>query len=180
MPASPADLFRFLDRLGIVATTVEHPALFTVAQSQALRGEIAGAHTKNLFLKDRKAKLFLVVAREDASIDLKRLHERIGAAGRVSFGSAEAMLATLGVEPGAVTPFAALNDRTGAVVVVLDAAMLAHERLNFHPLVNTMTSAIGRDDLIAFLRATGHEPLIRAVSEGQAAENCQNAATTPC
>ena len=100
---------RFLDRIGIAHVTVSHPALFTVEQSQALRGKVPGAHSKNLFLRDKKGALFLVSAIEDAAIELKSLHRRLGAGGRFSFGSAELMADTLGVEPGAVTPFGAMN-----------------------------------------------------------------------
>jgi Ala-tRNA(Pro) deacylase len=164
MSASPDDLFTFLDRLGIRHATVQHPPLFTVEESQALRGQIAGAHTKNLFLKDKRGALFLVTALEEAEIDLKSLHRRLGASGRFSFGSAEQMRATLGVEPGAVTPFGSLNDTQAHITVVLDAAMMAHETLNFHPLVNTMTTSIGRDDLVRFLAATGHPPRIEPVA----------------
>src|SRR5262247_2552490 len=110
MPATPADLFAFLDRLGIAHSTVTHPALFTVEQSQALRGTIPGGHTKNLFLRDKKGALYLVTALEDAAIELKSLHRLLGASGRFSFGSAEQMREVLGVEPGAVTPFGAVND----------------------------------------------------------------------
>jgi Ala-tRNA(Pro) deacylase len=164
MPATPAELFAFLDRLGIAHATVSHPPLFTVEESRALRGAIPGGHTKNLFLKAKTGPLFLVVALEDARIDLKRLHQRLQT-GRFSFGSAEALRAKLGVEPGAVTPFAAINDADGAVTVVLDAAMMRHERLNYHPLDNTRTTTIGRDDLVRFLKATGHPPRIVGVSE---------------
>ena len=165
MPATPDDLFAFLDRLGIVHRTVSHPPLFTVEESQALRGKIPGGHTKNLFLKDKKDALFLVVALEDAVIELKSLHRVLGANGRFSFGSADLLRGTLGVDPGAVTPFAALNDTERRVVVVLDAAMMAQATLNYHPLRNTMTTSIGRDDLIKFLDATGHPPRIAAVAE---------------
>src|SRR6201987_5175657 len=109
MPATPSDLFAFLDKLGFAHATVTHPALFTVEQSRELRGSIPGAHTKNLFLKDKKGALFLVTTLEDAAIELKSLHRRLGAGGRFSFGSAEPMRETLGIEPGSVTPFAAIN-----------------------------------------------------------------------
>jgi Ala-tRNA(Pro) deacylase len=164
MPATPADLFAFLDRLGIAHSTVTHPALFTVEQSQALRGTIPGGHTKNLFLRDKKGALYLVTALEDAVIELKSLHRLLQASGRFSFGSAELMRATLGIEPGAVTPFAAMNDSEQRVSVVLDAAMMRHETLNYHPLVNTMTTSIARGDLVRFLEATGHPPRIVAVA----------------
>jgi len=169
MAATPDDLFAFLDRLGIAHRTVTHPPLFTVEESQALRGQIPGGHTKNLFLKDKKDTLYLVVALEDSIIELKSLHRRLGASGRFSFGSAELLRATLGVDPGAVTPFAALNDTGRRVAVVLEAAMMMHATLNYHPLRNTMTTSIGRDDLIKFLDATGHPPLIAAAAEPLAA-----------
>src|SRR5690348_14941954 len=164
MPATPDDLFAFLDRLGIAHPTLTHPAVFTVEESQSLRGQIPGGHTKNLFLRDRKGALYLVVASEDAAIELRALHRLLGASGRFSFGSADLLRATLGVEPGAVTPFAAMNDTERRVTVVLDAAMMAHPVLNFHPLHNTMTTSIGRDDLVRFLAATGHVPRIAPVA----------------
>ncbi len=145
-----------------------HPALFTVEQSQRLRGTIPGGHTKNLFLKDKKGALFLVTALEDAVIELKSLHRRLGASGRFSFGSADLMRETLGIEPGAVTPFAAMNDTDRRVSVVLDAALMRHETLNCHPLVNTMTTSIARADLLRFLEATGHPPRIVPVAEHEA------------
>ena len=163
--ATPDALFAFLDRLGIPHATVAHAPLFTVEQSQALRGQIPGGHTKSLFLKDKKDRLYLVVALEDAAIELKSLHRRLGASGRFSFGSAELMRDTLGVEPGSVTPFAVINDTAGRVAVVLDAAMMAQAVLNYHPLVNTMTTSIARDDLVKFLAATGHEARIELVSQ---------------
>jgi Ala-tRNA(Pro) deacylase len=165
MTATPAELFAFLDRLEIPYTTVSHPPLFTVEQSRVLRGTIPGAHTKNLFLKDKRDAYFLIVTIEDAAVDLKSLHRRLGATGRFSFGSADALQGLLGVEPGSVTPFSAINDIAGKVAVVLDTAMLAHEVLNYHPLVNTMTTSISRDGLVKFLKASGHEPRVETVSE---------------
>jgi Ala-tRNA(Pro) deacylase len=165
MPATPDDLFAFLDRLGIAHPTITHPPVFTVDEAKRLRGAISGGHTKNLFLKDKRDAVFLVVALEHAAIDLKTLHHRLGAA-RFSFGPADLLHELIGVEPGAVTPFGVINDTGARVTVVLDAAMMAHATLNYHPLVNTMTTSIGRDDLVAFLRATGHEPRIMAVAGG--------------
>jgi Ala-tRNA(Pro) deacylase len=165
MPATPEQLFAALDRLGIRHRTVTHPPLFTVEQSQSLRGAIPGGHTKNLFLKDKKGALYLVTALEDAVIELKSLHRRLGAGGRFSFGSAELLLETLGVAPGAVTPFGAINDSAGRVAVVLDRALMAYPIINAHPLVNTMTTSVARDDLLRFLAATGHSPRIAAVAE---------------
>ena len=158
--ATPDDLFAYLDRLAIAHETVRHEAVFTVADSAHVKAGIPGAHAKNLFLKDRKGRLFLMVAEHATAIDLKRLHETVGASGRLSFGSEELLVGTLGVTPGSVTPFAALNDPEGRVTVCLDAALMSHERQNFHPLVNTMTTGVAPADLIAFLRATGHEPMM--------------------
>jgi Ala-tRNA(Pro) deacylase len=164
MPTTPDQLFATLDRLGIAHTTVKHPPVFTVEQAARLRGEVAGGHTKNLFLRDKKHELYLVVALEDADIDLKGLHRQLGASGRFSFGSSDLLREVWGVEPGAVTPFGAINDREGRVTVVLDAAMMEHATLNYHPLVNTMTTSIKREDLVKFLESTGHIPRIERVS----------------
>ena len=168
MPAGRADLFAFLQELGIETETVEHPPLYTVEQSRSLRGEIAGGHTKNLFLKDKKDAVFLVVAEEDAELDMKDLHRRIGSA-RLSFGKPELLAELLGVLPGSVTPLGVLNDSAGRVNVILDADLMRHERLNFHPLENNATTTVAAADLVKFLRATGHEPRILAVAERPAA-----------
>lgn len=164
MPATPDDLFAVLARLQVPCTTMSHPPVFTVEEARALRGTIAGGHTKNLFLKDRRGAYFLVVACEDAVIDLKALPGRLGAAGRFSFASADALMELLGVVPGSVTPFAAINDVSGKVAVVLDRDMLVHRILNYHPLVNTMTTSITPDGLLTFLKACGHPPVIAAAS----------------
>ena len=160
MPATPEELIAFLDSLAIAVTTVEHPPLRTVEESRALRGDIAGGHAKNLFVKDKKGRMFLLVLGEDTPIDLKHVHERIGAQGRVTFGSAELLEQAWGGKPGAVTPFGAINDKAGKVRVVLDRALLDEERLNFHPLVNTRTTSLASGDLLKFLRAVGHEPMV--------------------
>ena len=160
MPASPEDLIAYLTSLGVASETVEHPPLHTVEESQTLRGQIPGGHSKNLFVKDKKSRLFLLTLGEETQIDLKRVHEKVGASGRVSFGSGELLEEVWGVKPGAVTPFGAINDKAGRVTVVLDADLMAHARVNFHPLVNTRTTGLAPEGLLAFLRATGHAPLI--------------------
>ena len=164
MPASPDELFAYLDQLGIAHRTVNHPAVFTVEEARALRGQVPGGHTKNLFLRDKKDAPYLVVAAEDAVIELKSLHRLLGASGRFSFGSPDLMRELLGVEPGSVTPFAVINDKARRVTVVLDEAMMANDVLNFHPLVNTGTTTIARDGLLKFLEATGHLPRVEPVS----------------
>ena len=165
MAATPSELFAFLDRLSIAHVTVTHPPLFTVEQSRELRGTIPGGHTKNLFLKDKKGALFLVTTLEDAVIELRSLHRRLCASGRFSFAPAELLRATLGIEPGAVTPFAAMNDSDRRVSIVLDATLMRHEIINCHPLVNTMTTSIARADLLRFLEATAHAPRIAPAAE---------------
>ncbi len=169
MPASTEDLLAYLTALGVETETVEHPPLFTVEDSRTLRGDIRGGHTKNLFVTDKEGRLLLLVLGEETVVDLKRVHERIGAQGRVSFGSAELLEEVWGVRPGAVTPFGAINDKTARVSVVLDEAMMRHNRLNFHPLVNTRTTGLKSLDLVKFLRATGHEPLVVGLGQDQAA-----------
>ncbi|MFO1153741.1 MAG: prolyl-tRNA synthetase associated domain-containing protein [Rhodospirillales bacterium] len=158
MPCTPSQLLAHLDALGIRVTTVEHPPVATVEANKALRGTLPGGHTKNLFLKDKKGGLWLVVALEDRVVDLKDLRSRL-AAPPLSFARPEVLRDKLGVEPGAVTPFAVINDDPPRVQVVLDAGMLALDPLNFHPLVNTRTTAIAAADLVRFLEATGHPPL---------------------
>lgn len=158
MPLSPDDLFGRLAALGIATATVDHAPVFTVEQSRELRGRIAGAHTKNLFLRDGKRNHFLVTVAEERPVDLKRLRHTIGAKGGLSFASPEALAQHLGVEPGSVSPFAAANDAAGAVRVFLDAALLAAPAINCHPLTNSKTTTIATADLLAFLRSVDHPP----------------------
>ena len=163
MPLSPDDLFAQFAALGIAVATVKHLPLFTVEQSKELRGELPGGHTKNLFLKDKKDRMWLVTAEEDHSIDLKALGTALGANGRVSFGSPDRLMRHLGVEPGAVTPFGLANDTAGQVSFVLDEGLMRHDVLNFHPLTNAATTAIARADFLRFLDAIGHAPRVLAL-----------------
>lgn len=163
MAATPDDLFAKLASLGLHTTTSDHAPVFTVEESQGLRGQIAGAHTKNLFLRDNKRRFFLVCLEESAIVDLKRLRPLIDAKGGLSFASPEALLDHLGVWPGSVSLFAVINDTAGAVTVVIDAALLDAEIVNAHPLTNARTTSIAPRDLMSFLRATGHEPVVLAL-----------------
>ena len=172
MAATPDELFAFLDQLGIRTRTVRHEPLFTVEQSRGLYERLDGAHTKNLFLIDKKGRLFLAVAEHHADIDLKHLHRRIGASGRLSFGKPERLRENLGIEPGSVTAFAAINDREGRVEVLLDAPLATFAHINCHPLENTGTTQIAWPDLLRFLRATGHDPRILPLS-GPAPEDAE-------
>jgi Ala-tRNA(Pro) deacylase len=140
-PATEIDLFARLDALGIAHKTYAHAPVFTVEESDRLGLDMPGCHTKNLFLKDNKGGLWLVVVRADLHVDLKALPITLGSP-RFSFGSAELLIATLGVPPGSVTPFSLINEREGIVRLVLDEGMLARDLLNFHPLRNDRTAAI--------------------------------------
>lgn len=158
-PRTPGELLEFFDELGLETSTVDHEAVYTVEEARRLRGTLPGSHSKSLFLRNKKKQMWLVTTEADRKIDLKRLGESLGA-GRVGFGSPERLMTHLGVIPGAVTPFAVINDRDGVVSVALDREMLAHEPLNFHPLDNTKTTSIGSADLLRFLEAIGHEPVL--------------------
>ena len=159
LPTSPEDLLARLAELGIAARTFTHPPVHTVAEAKALRGEIAGAHIKNLFLRNKKGAMWLVTCLEDREIDLKALGRALGA-GRFSFGSATRLMTYLGVEPGAVTPFGVINDTEGKVQMVLDKALLDCDPINAHPLVNDMTVAVSPAGLLRFLEAAGHPPQV--------------------
>jgi Ala-tRNA(Pro) deacylase len=155
--ATPEALLDRLEALGIETETHRHDAVFTVAEAQDLRGALPGAHCKSLFLRDKKGAQFLVVCLEDRRLDMKALSGVLGSA-RLSFGSPERLMALLGVTPGSVTPFAAINlDEAGrgAIRIVLDAEMMAADIANYHPLVNTATTAIRPPDLLRFLADCG-------------------------
>lgn len=163
-PKSPEELFAFLDSLGIEHKTLTHPPVFTVAESVSLRDEIPGGHTKNLFVKDKKDQFFLLTVEENAVVDLKTVHQTIGAASKVSFGKPEKLMEYLGVVPGSVTAFGAINDTEHKVTFVLDADLMQHDIINCHPLSNDATTSIGREDLLRFLAATGHEAVVLKVT----------------
>ncbi len=157
LPTSPEQLLQWLNELGIESVTHEHPPLLTVEDSKRLRGDLPGGHCKNLFLKDKKDRYWLVVTSEDRKVDIKALDAKLGAA-RLSFASAERLWNVLGVRPGSVTPFALINDKERKVQVILDAAMMRESLLNYHPLINTKTTAIKPADLVGFIEACGHQP----------------------
>jgi len=160
MAASPEELFEYLGKLNIRTETVEHAAVFTVEESDKIKHEIAGGHTKNLFLKDKKGNYFLLIAESTAKIELNRIHTIVGARGRLSFGKPEALKELLGVEPGSVTAFAPMNDTDNKVNVVIDEPLLKHDMINCHPLKNTMTTTISKSDLLNFLEAVKHPALV--------------------
>ena len=150
-----ADLFRRLDELGVGHTTVHHPPVFTVEEAARLRGRVEGAHTKNLFLRDKKERHWLVSCLAERKVDLRWLANELGTK-RLTFCSARRLRGFLGIEAGSVSPFAVMNDVGGVVQVALDAGMLEREPMNFHPLDNSMTTAVSTDGLLRFLEAEAH------------------------
>lgn len=177
-PLTPDQLFARLEALGIAQRTYTHPPVFTVAEAAAaaLRGALPGGHCKTLFLKDKKGGLWLVVALEERRIDLKRLAAALGAP-RFSFGNAALLWEVLGVRPGSVTPFALANDTARRVAVVLDRGMLECDPLNYHPLENDKTTAIAPADLLRFIAACGHRPLILDLDGGLAPPSASSETT---
>lgn len=162
-PATPQDLLAFLAQLGIDATTHRHEAVFTVEEAQAAKGDLPGAHTKNLFVRDKKGRMWIVVALHDRGLDLLALSNTLRArglaTGRLSFGSRERLMRFLGLTPGAVSPFALINDHGGKVRIALDEGLRDQEIWNAHPLTNEMTTALRTEDMLRFLDAVDHPPV---------------------
>lgn len=146
--------------LGLTCTFHEHDAYFTVEDGREHRAQMDGAHTKNLFLKDKKSQLVLISAHEATRVDLKSMHKRLIMSGRLSFADEGRMKALLGVSPGSVTPYGLVHDTEGAVRFILDEKLMAYERINFHPLRNTATISLLRDDFLTLMAHIGHAPRI--------------------
>ncbi len=168
MPATRQDLFNLFDTLNISHRTVDHPPVFTVEESASVKADLPGAHTKNLFLKDKAGQFFLICAQSHTPIKINKLHPILGCK-RLSFGKPEPMLDLLGVTPGSVTLFSVMNDTNGQVKLIIDKILVDAEIVNFHPLLNDATTAISSTDMISFATATGHAPIILDFNEiGQA------------
>lgn len=163
LPTSPEALFSILAHLGIAYQIYRHPPIFTVEEGVHLKVSIPGLHCRNLFLRDKKETMFLVVAGNNTTVDLKALADQLGC-GRLSFGSPERLWTYLGITPGSVCPFCVINDKGHAVQVVLDARMMQAEAVCVHPLDNAMTVSLAPDDLLRFLAHTGHSPKILDLS----------------
>jgi Ala-tRNA(Pro) deacylase len=155
----PQGLLDALADFGLAVKTHSHPPFFTVQEGQALKATLPGGHSKNLFMTDGRGTIVLISALSDSALKLNRLHRVLGCS-RLSFGTPELLYECLKVRPGSVTGFALVHDRAQRVRYVLEAAFMAHQTLNFHPLRNDMTTAIARDDFVTFLRALGREPEI--------------------
>jgi Ala-tRNA(Pro) deacylase len=164
VPATPDELFALLDRLGIEYSTVEHPPFFTVEEGRPWHDRIPGLHCKNLFIKDRKGGIWLVVMPGDKRADIGRL-EKLLSAPRFSFARPELLQEVLELPPGSVTPFGLINDLQRRVTVVLDQDMLDAEWVNYHPLRNAASTTLRSADLVRFIRALSYEPVIVRLPE---------------
>lgn len=164
MPATRQELFDMLAGLGITVKTAEHDPVFTVEEAKKVHDGIPGGHCKNLFCKDEKGVLWLIVALEDSVINLKTAPAKIGSK-RLTFGKPDLLMEVLGVEPGSVTPFGLINDKAARTNVILDERMMQEAQLNFHPLQNAATTTISSGDLVTFIKACGHHPRVVSVSD---------------
>lgn len=159
LPTTPEHLFERLTRLGIEYGLHHHKAVYTVAESSALDRDIPGTPCRNLFLRDKKKRNYLLTLRNETAVDLQKLAPAIGSQ-RLSFGSAERLWQYLGVRPGSVCPFAIVNDPDRNVRLLLDKSMMEADLVAYHPLLNTMTLTLKPYDLLRFAEDCGHEPEI--------------------
>lgn len=159
MPATKDELFALLDELGIAHSTKNHKPVFTVEESAEIKADMPGAHTKNLFLKDKGGNFFLICAESHAQIKVNKLHPHLGCK-RLSFGKAEYLMEHLGIAPGSVCLFSVMNDKDSVVTLIIDKTLADADIVNFHPLLNDATTAISSADMITFAKATGHDPVI--------------------
>lgn len=159
LPTSPATLFQLMDELNLKYRVYDHEPIFTVEEGLHLKDNIPGTHCRNLFLRDKKKKMFLVVAANETEIDLKKLPELIDS-GRLSFGSGDRLWENLGIKQGSVNPFCIVNDNNHNVRIILDAHMMAQDLVNYHPMDNAQTIGLSPEDLVSFIKSTHHEPEI--------------------
>ena len=158
-PTTPAQLLERLEDLDIPYNIYKHEAFFTVEEGLKFEKDIPGTHCRNLFLRDKKGRMFLITLANETAVDLKKLALLLGT-GRLSFGSPERLWNTLGVRPGSVCPFAIINDGDKTVMSILDKSMMAADIVNYHPLINTMTVGLRPCDLLKFMEKCGHTPVI--------------------
>lgn len=152
-------LLAWMAEHGIAQTTHHHPAVFRVEEGLELKAALPGVHTKNLFLKDKKGRLWLISAAQDTVIDLKRAHYAMGSA-RLSFGNETLLWETLGVRPGSVTALGLINDTDRRVTFVLDQRLWEADIVNFHPLTNTATTALSQDSFRQVLALLDRAPIV--------------------
>ena len=166
LPTSPQKLFNILKSLDIQCKHHEHEAVYTVAESEAVDAKIPGTHCRNLFLRDKKKKNYLLVLPVDIDVDLKKLPEILGS-NRLSFGSNDRLWEHLGVRSGSVCPFSIINDTDKNVQIFLEKSMMEQDVVNYHPMLNTMTISLKPNDLIKFIEHTEHEVHIVDLSNAQ-------------
>lgn len=159
LPTTPEQLLARFDAVGVSYDLHHHEAVYTVAESQKLDRDISGIHCRNLFLRDKKKKNYLLVLQNETQVDMKKLPPVIGS-DRLSFGSADRLWQFLGVRPGSVCPFSIMNDAEKEVKILLDKSMMEGKIVNYHPLLNTMTVSLSPSDLLKFIEHCGHEPHI--------------------
>lgn len=159
LPTSADKLFEILKNLGISYELHHHAPIFTVEEGEHLKVSIPGIHCRNLFVRDKKEEMFLVVAANETRIDMKKLSNVLGC-GRLSFGSPDRLWRHLGIRPGSVCPFCIINDTDKKVRIMLDKQMMQAQRMNVHPLDNAMTVGLSPADLIRFIEHVGHKPEI--------------------
>lgn len=157
LPTTPDQLFAILDELEIKYEVFNHKPIFTVAEGLDMERNIPGLHCRNLFIRDKKGKMFLVVAANETKVNMKELQTKLEC-GRLSFGSHDRLWQYLGIRTGSVCPFCIINDKAGDVEIILDEYMMNAELVNYHPLDNSMTMGLTPQDLIKFIKHTGHEP----------------------
>ena len=163
---SAAAVYAALDALGISYERFDHPAVFTAADASRYWDPIPGMQCKNLFLRNKKGnRHYLLVVEISKRVDLQEIARRQGD-DRLSFGSAERLLAALGLTPGSVSPFGLINDRDGSVRVLIDSALRGRDRLIFHPNINTASVVIAWPDLERFLASRSNPVQIIDIPQG--------------
>ena len=153
---TPSEIYHFLDEHQISYEKFDHSPVYTVEESKKLSPAMSGGKTKNLFVRDKKGKHhILLTVEQDKRVDLKKVSEFIGY-GRLSFCSPERLLKYLGVEPGSVSLLGILNDQAGEVEILIDEDLWKEQYLLCHPLVNTSTLRLGREELVRLFQLSGH------------------------
>ena len=156
LPTTREQLLAHLEGLGIAYKIYEHPPVFTVAESEQYETNIPGMHCRNLFLYDKKKRMFLITAANETMIDLKKLDKLIES-GRLSFCSPSRLWEFLGIKPGSVNPFCIMNDKEAKVRMIIDATMMEADIINVHPMDNAATIGISPQDLLKFMDSIGHK-----------------------
>ncbi len=150
------DIYTFLGSLGIDYEKHDHPAVYTCEQADKYYSEDHGGRSKNLFLRNKKGNAhYLVILESKKRLNLKTLAYILDE-DKLSFASEERMMKHLKITPGAVSPFALINNENNEVEVIVDEDLLQHEKLHYHPNVNTATLVLSSGDFVKFLASTGN------------------------